>query len=232
MKLKKFPKALRLAFTLIELLVVISIIAVLASFAMPAMTGVIIKGNQMKLVNDGRQIYLALKMHSGDNDGVFVTGTNNSNKAFRKLLFNGYISTEKPFYVPKSKWCKTDVKVNETIPSGSTEDSLLVAGANHYGYASGLTDQSAPGWPILFDGPNDSNTTEAIYNANDATKGGLWKGRGAVIVYVDGSAKVEKTQPGATTGDFVAISGSTKVLKVDPSTTNPWLTGATLLSPE
>ena len=54
------------AFTLIELLVVISIIAILAGLAMPAMTGVLRSGKQTKAANNARQIGLALRLFAGD----------------------------------------------------------------------------------------------------------------------------------------------------------------------
>src|SRR5436305_15036249 len=47
------------AFTLIEMLVVISIIAVLAAFAVPALTSALTKGQMTGTMNNGRQMYLA-----------------------------------------------------------------------------------------------------------------------------------------------------------------------------
>ena len=47
------------AFTLIELLVVIAIIAVLASFAVPAITSALVKGQLVGTVNNARQYFLA-----------------------------------------------------------------------------------------------------------------------------------------------------------------------------
>src|SRR5205809_7008585 len=47
------------AFTLIELLVVISIMAVLAAFAVPALTSALNKGQMTGTMNNGRQLYLA-----------------------------------------------------------------------------------------------------------------------------------------------------------------------------
>jgi prepilin-type N-terminal cleavage/methylation domain-containing protein len=46
-------------FTLIELLVVISIIAILASLAVPAMANVIRRGRMTQQLSDGRQVYTA-----------------------------------------------------------------------------------------------------------------------------------------------------------------------------
>ena len=47
------------AFTLIEMLVVISIIAVLAAFAVPALTSALTKGQMTGTLNNARQLYLA-----------------------------------------------------------------------------------------------------------------------------------------------------------------------------
>jgi prepilin-type N-terminal cleavage/methylation domain-containing protein len=70
MKLPRPPKG----FTLIELLVVISIIAVLASLAVPAVTGALVKGQLIQAVNNVRQIHLATTSMAND-------GTTNSDTA-------------------------------------------------------------------------------------------------------------------------------------------------------
>ena len=54
------------AFTLIEMLVVISIIAVLAAFAVPALTSALTKGQMTGTLNNGRQLYLAAQQLKED----------------------------------------------------------------------------------------------------------------------------------------------------------------------
>src|SRR4051812_48085387 len=47
------------AFTLVEMLVVIAIIATIAAFALPAITGALTRGQLAQAVNNERQIYLS-----------------------------------------------------------------------------------------------------------------------------------------------------------------------------
>jgi prepilin-type N-terminal cleavage/methylation domain-containing protein len=57
---------LQSAFTLIEMLVVISIIAILAAFAVPALTSALTKGQMTGTMNNMRQFYLAAQQMSLD----------------------------------------------------------------------------------------------------------------------------------------------------------------------
>src|SRR5947207_15753244 len=109
------------AFTLIELLVVISIIAILASIALPAFVSVQTKGSQTKALSNGKQIALAMRLYGSDHDGIYpsyeVDANGNcvatpcgnvasSNDAFCQL-FPTYLKSENIFYVGTSSFCAT-----------------------------------------------------------------------------------------------------------------------------
>ncbi len=104
------------AFTLIELLVVITIIAILASIALPVFNGVTERANQTKDLSNAKQVGVALKLFASDNNGFFPskapaldynsapdTLPTVSNDAFW-WLFPNYLQSEDVFTVASSKW--------------------------------------------------------------------------------------------------------------------------------
>ncbi len=225
------------AFTLIELLVVISIIAVLASIALPAFVSVQERGFQTKDLSNAKQIGLACKLYAGDNDGLFpavngqvdpATGTPaNSNQAFANLVPN-YLPTEKLFYLAKSRW-------SPTVPDENTATAAVrvEASSNNYAYELGLNEVSNPSFPLIADAPTAGGAT-AVYSNDQATRGGVWKGKKAVVIRCDQSGNVESTVAGAAAGTFIVqgpTGGGTPADIFAPSST--WLSAAgnTLLLP-
>ena len=237
--MKKHPPG----FTLIELLVVITIIAVLASIALPAYTGVKERADQTKDLSNAKQIALALKQFASDNNGSFpakapnadypaatdLTSSSKSNDAFW-WLFPNYLQSEDIFAVAGSKWTpgNPDNKIDPAA-SGSRTNTLK-AGENNFAFVLGLTDTSNPAFPLLADG---FSSTIPSYDQSKAQKGGIWAAKKAVVAFCDGSAQIMKVddqtnktvkRPGHTSSLFSSSS--------DP--TDPWLdaTANPVLNPE
>ncbi|MEI9893593.1 MAG: type II secretion system protein [Chthoniobacter sp.] len=174
------------AFTLIEMLVVISIIGILASFAIPAYQRAMKNGKMTTAMNSARQIGLALRMYSNDNDGAYPVKKNSydedivtSNDAFRSLIPT-YLDTEKVFTVAGSK---AGPSADEQIQDAA---HILQAGENHWAFISGLTTTSKSNWPLIVDHTDGSGT----YTTQEGKYGGTWGGTQAVVIYTDGSAHI------------------------------------------
>lgn len=191
------------AFTLIELLVVITIIAILASFALPAYSLVQIRAQQTKDLSNGKQIGLALKQFASDNDSNFpakapsadyatapeLTASNVSNDAFW-WLFPNYLQSEDIFTVPGSAWTPTPPD-NLIDPAGAAgRGETLESGEDSYAYVANLTDTSNPAFPLVADA--FSNATPLTYETSKATPGGVWEAKKAIVVLCDGSGQIMK----------------------------------------
>jgi len=172
-------------FTLIELLVVMAIIAILVSIALPVFVGILERGQQTKDLSNAKQIGLGLKLYAGDNDGKFPAQAtpNGSNPAFVALIPT-YIPTEKIFYLAKSAW--TPQPPDEVFTDSAT---TLAAGENNFAYVNALTDTSNPNYPIIADG--FASGTPGTYTSDETAKGGVWKGKKAIVIRCDISGAVE-----------------------------------------
>ncbi len=196
-------KALRRrGFTLIELLIVIAVIAILASFALPAFLGVQERAKQTKDLSNGKQIVLALRQFALDNNGTFpqtgpaaaYPGTtlvkgDVSNDALW-WLFPTYLTDEFIFAVPGSQW---NVPGPDGVmdPAGSAaRANTLKLGENGYAYTLGLNDTSDAGFPLLEDGMVSGADIPWPYTTDKTLKGGVWGGKKAVVIFVDGSGSV------------------------------------------
>jgi prepilin-type N-terminal cleavage/methylation domain-containing protein len=230
------------AFTLIELLVVIAIIAVLASIALPVFNTVQERGSQTKDLSNAKQIALACKLYATDNDGKFpdkdgtsaadpqpaLTANSTSNQAFALLIPN-YLPTEKLFYLAKSAWSPNVPDEKMTNAPDRCE-----ASTNNFAYEMGLNDISNPSFPLIADAPKTGGTS-AVYSTDPTAKGGVWKGKKAIVIRCDQSGTIETCTVNTTAGTSTVVGptgGSTKTDIFAPNG-NTWLsqTGNALLLP-
>ncbi|MFN2542009.1 MAG: type II secretion system protein [Chthoniobacterales bacterium] len=208
----------RAAFTLIELLVVITIIAILASFALPAYTTVQERAQQTKDLSNAKQIGLALKQFASDNNGTFPnkmpaagdysaapsTVPATSNDAFW-WLFPNYLQSEDIFIVPGSAWTPSAadnlLDTNTAATRGETlEGSTGSTGGGAspecgYAYVTALTDTSNPAFPLVADA--FSTTAAQSYATSKSVRGGVWTGKKAVVLFADASGQILKCTLGA-----------------------------------
>jgi prepilin-type N-terminal cleavage/methylation domain-containing protein len=125
------------AFTLIEMLVVISIIAVLAAFAVPALTSALTKGQMTGTLNNGRQLYLAAQQMALDgaansdpnlvwpgDDPAIATVTDYCNRLFS----NDYLKPGDLQKLLNAPGTNATVTVNAAVPPAGPTVSL--GGAN------------------------------------------------------------------------------------------------------
>ena len=220
------------AFTLIELLVVISIIAILAGIALPVFGQVQVKGAQTKVLSNIKQVGTACRLFADDYNGLYPTYTldennklssnkvSDSNEAFAQLFSAGYMETEQIFFVAKSAF--TPKPPDEKFKnSGET----LESGENHFAYVLGCTTTSPATWPLIADGfASDSSHT---YSKVESEKGGVWKGKKAIVLRCDNSGTVEQVNkqlkvPGNPNGnDLFDNSGIEGWMGTNNKTVNP-----------
>jgi prepilin-type N-terminal cleavage/methylation domain-containing protein len=125
------------AFTLIEMLVVISIIAVLAAFAVPALTSALTKGQMTGTLNNGRQLYLAAQQMALDgaansapnlcwpgDDATIATVTDYCNRLYQ----NDYLKPGDLQKLLNAPGTNATVQANPAVPPAPA--TVTLAGAN------------------------------------------------------------------------------------------------------
>ncbi len=230
------------AFTLIELLVVISIIAVLASIALPVFSSVQEKGAQTKALSNAKQIGLACKLYASDYNGQYPSTdydvsrdelgseeANTSNEAFQALV-PLYVQSEAIFWLAQDKYfCNAAKPPDEAY---NTDANRLGNGENHWAYVINLSDTSNPSFPLIADGMHSE--TDHTYVEGELQAGGVWKGRKAIVIRADTSGTIEKTRKRGSGNDYIVpgpgdvtelfqtgSSGSTHWLDVKQRVLNP-----------
>ncbi len=127
----KHPLKLQ-AFTLIELLVVIAIIAILAGISFPVIMRTKMKGMIVKSSSNLKNIGVACRLYTSDNDGFFPVSATPATTAARSdynLLIPNYAS-KGVFQAPTDTTALNIAKTNSS--------ATLVSNENSYTYFSGL----------------------------------------------------------------------------------------------
>jgi prepilin-type N-terminal cleavage/methylation domain-containing protein len=232
MKLTRTNKA----FTLIELLVVIGIIALLASIALPAFQGVQIKAQQTKALNNAKQIGFACHTFGVDNNGQYpsyaeTSGSfntsaqvTNSNDAFNCLIPQ-YLSTIQPFYQAgafETPGSKSPPDPDFTQVGGQAATSALPTGSklNHWAYVTGMSDTANSTYPLIVDNPATISPSSVTWSTVQTAKGGVWKGKQALVVHVDDSASVDQLNTSSED-----MNGPTGIDLFDTTGKNGWMAG-------
>ncbi|MCE9610006.1 MAG: type II secretion system GspH family protein [Chthoniobacter sp.] len=240
----KLTKSTESAFTLIELLVVISIIAILAGIALPVFGAAQTNAAQTKGLSNGKQIGTALRLYAGQNDGLYpvyglskgkpdpAKSLSDSNTAFAQLIPD-QLPNEDVFWQSKSPWCNKvapDNQIDRDSPDSPVE--TLKAGENEWAYVVGLNDTSNPTFPLLANGFVQGGETSHKYSVVASEKGGVWKGKNAIVIRCDGSGAILKVNGkdltvngpngGTSDGDiFTTANAATGWLGPDNKVLNP-----------
>jgi prepilin-type N-terminal cleavage/methylation domain-containing protein len=191
-------RALQRGFTLIELLVVITIIAILASLAVPTFNVIQDMANQTSTSNNCRQIIMAMKIFAQENNSIYPDSYNNpqtggqavtANDAFRVLIQEEVIQDERIFGAKASAYLP-----DGNVGTAPSYDQALQAGENHWALTQGQTTSSSGIMPLVFENPL-APSWPPNWNCDAAGQlkpGRTWRGGKIIIGRNDNSVNVEQ----------------------------------------
>ena len=179
-------------FTRTELFFAIVVVLVLVCFAIPVFRSFEPVRRPFLSLGCGKHIGTAMKYFAGDHEGKFpstkLDGTplgsaDFSNRAFEQFLPK--YSSKKLFFNKLSAWCRNPAK-----DKTAADATLLKHGQNDWIYVTGLSEKSDARWPLV--ATATASATDLTYSKVTSAKGGVWGGTDAIVLYTDGSAKVER----------------------------------------
>ena len=170
------------------------VVAALTGLSLPVFSETVARSRRLKSLAQAKQIGIALKLFSGDNDGVYPShGTpqvlkkpTTSNAAFA-TLFPAYLESELIFGDELSVYQtrKPDNIIDPTYTGKPVK--TLEPGENVYAYMMGLTDASNASSPLVFDGTDGTG----YYTADATQRGGVGNGVEVIVIRVDCSGLLE-----------------------------------------
>jgi len=186
-------------FTLVELLVVISIIALLAGLATPALQNARREGFKVADVNNLKQIGTSIKLFSNDYDGMFpikwesgkdvsamkTADASNANDAFRALFGTSTLKDERIFFTQGTSIFR---KPDNDIGKAPDYSKALEKKENSYAYFAGHSEGSESTDPLAWN-PTSGGLQpdgEKGWKASGALQQ-IHAGKGVNVFRVDGS---------------------------------------------
>lgn len=178
---------------MVELLVVITIIAVLAGFSVPAISGALVRANRAEDLNNAKQLAGVLFMEANENNGLFrrnedLSATDNaatSTEVFQGLLRDKVLTS--PDVISGYATQKFD---------GDIETDGLEAANVSWSYFAGLTTSDDDRLPLLVSKGNSAViTTEVLTGeAREITleSASTWGQKGIIIAYKGQNVEFEK----------------------------------------
>jgi len=225
-------------FTLIELLVVITIIAILASIAVPVYNNITVRAEQSKALSNAKQIALGCKIWAIDFKGIYpdvanvsahvgqtqdgALASDLSTSNFSALIGGGYTPSEEIYFISKEYNGTTRL----TQPDGDLTGSNLDVSENAWAYVRGLTDSSNPQMPLVVtrNGAGATPGTTWPTKGMTSTEGGIWNGS-VVLVRSDYAGQVIKVDNTGAVNDDNGTDMFTDTMIYDWGSTSISLVG-------
>ena len=152
------------AFTLIELLVVIAIIAILAAMLLPALAAAKRKAQRINCVNNLKEVYLGLKIWSGDQDDKYPWQVSTNKGGAQQLIK----SQSNPNPVPAASWFDNIYQVWQTASNELSTPKILYCTADNG--VSGQANQSGPAHYAMTNFATLANINISYFLNGDSTQ--------------------------------------------------------------